>query len=295
VPFWVDLERCSRGGTAFVRSGALGGIALGFGSLAGAYCSPGGNKPLAFTGRLIESAYRRLAETGQFVYAVSQPGALVRGAAGFEAIVKVRLLHARIRRGLERHPDWRADAWGTPINQADMAATVLLFSHAVATSVRKLGGMFSRRDEEDLVQLWRYAGYLLGVDHELLCATAHDAEQLLDLCGSIEGPPDADSKRLIEAMFDPAIFRAKLPNEQAALRVRALYLAICRLLLGDERADALGLPRSRFDVLLRRARPLVKAATSAAAVLPYVDHALVVGGRAYWQRFIRDGASASAA
>lgn len=74
VPFWVDPERLDRGGAAFLRSGLLGGMVLGAYSLVAGYCSPGGNKPLAFSGRLSQDAPRRLAETGRFVQAVSSPG-----------------------------------------------------------------------------------------------------------------------------------------------------------------------------------------------------------------------------
>jgi hypothetical protein len=42
--------------------------------------------------------------------------------------VRVRLIHARVRHALSRSPAWRPDAWGAPINQYDMAGTVLLFS-----------------------------------------------------------------------------------------------------------------------------------------------------------------------
>jgi hypothetical protein len=43
-----------------LRTGFLGGIVLGFRSLVAGYCSPAGNKPLAFSGRLREAAPRRL-------------------------------------------------------------------------------------------------------------------------------------------------------------------------------------------------------------------------------------------
>ena len=50
VPLWVDEARCDAGGEVLIRSGLLSGLVLGFKSLVLGYCSPAGNKPLAFSG-----------------------------------------------------------------------------------------------------------------------------------------------------------------------------------------------------------------------------------------------------
>jgi hypothetical protein len=52
VPAWVDWETCDRGGALLMRAGPLGGAVLGARSLVLGYASPGGNKPLVFSGRL---------------------------------------------------------------------------------------------------------------------------------------------------------------------------------------------------------------------------------------------------
>lgn len=294
VPFWVDLERCARGGAAFLRTGVLGGVTLGFGALAASYCSAGGNKPLTFTGKLIHRAYPRLAETGRFVYTVSQPAALSPGGPGFRAIIGVRLMHARVRRAALRNPAWRTDAWGIPINQADMAVTVLLFSRVLATFVRQLGGHLSEEEEADLIHLWRYAGYLLGVDPELLCSSPAEARDLVGLCELIDQGPDEDSRRLLGAMFDPEVFQAQLPNPRAAQEMRLFYQAVCRYLLGDDRADALELPRSRYDWVVRTARPLLRVLSRTASALPLFAHVQLAAGNDYWRRFIQGGSAVGA-
>src|SRR5215472_7080029 len=48
LPFWADLDRARRGGEVLLRTGFFGGLVLGFRSLVAGYCSPAGNKPLAF-------------------------------------------------------------------------------------------------------------------------------------------------------------------------------------------------------------------------------------------------------
>jgi len=60
VPPWVDRAACDRGGALVRRHGLLSAAVLGYGSLAGSYCSPAGNKPLVFTGQLIDDTRARL-------------------------------------------------------------------------------------------------------------------------------------------------------------------------------------------------------------------------------------------
>jgi hypothetical protein len=106
VPFWVDWDQLDLGGAVFLRSGLLGVVVLMLRCLPLSYCSPSGNKPLVFSGRLTERAARRLGETGRFVIATCQPGALKRFSEGFKITVKVRLMHAQVRfLAVEGSPD----------------------------------------------------------------------------------------------------------------------------------------------------------------------------------------------
>src|SRR2546430_6758562 len=47
-----------------------------FGSVMASYCSPAGNKPLAFSGRFRDFAATRAYETGRFIQRVCQPGGM---------------------------------------------------------------------------------------------------------------------------------------------------------------------------------------------------------------------------
>lgn len=285
VPFWVDFERCNRGGAVFFRKGALAGVALGFGALARAYCSAGGNKPLTFTRELIDRAPQRVAETSHYVRTVSQPEGLRPGRPGFVASIKVRLMHARVRLGLMRSPRWRSEAWGVPINQADMAITALLFSHGMTEGVRRLGGRVTAQEEADQLHLWRYAGYLLGVEEELLCSSAEEARRMAALINAIDAGPDEDSRRLLAAMLAPENFRARLGDPTLASAVRTCYLGACRALLG-EHAEAAGLPPGRHDIAFRAlVRPTLKLISHTVPFMPGSNEKLMGLGHAYWERF----------
>jgi hypothetical protein len=97
---------------------------------------------------------------------------------------RVRLIHAQVRRLLIESGQWNAEIWGAPINQLHMAGTNLMFSVGVLAGLTRLGYRFDPAERESLVHLWRYAGYLLGVESELLAFSEHEGQKLLDASGA---------------------------------------------------------------------------------------------------------------
>lgn len=285
VPFWLDLARCDRGGQLFFRCGPLGGIALGFGSLARAYCSSGGNKPLAMTRALIDHAPKRVSNTGEFVRAVSTRDGMRVGAPGYRQTVHVRLMHARVRLGLLDQSAWRSDLWGVPINQADMAATALLFSHAFVECVRKLGVHVTEREHDDLLHLWRYTGYLLGVREELLCASQTEARELSALIDLIDDGPDEDSLRLLAPLIAREPFDIAFKSRRVGYVVHRLYIATCRELIGHDFADRVGLPHGGGDLVFKHLlRPTIATLGHALQLTPGSQHVTERAGQHYWGR-----------
>lgn len=283
VPFWVDHERCARGGRVFLRCGPFGGIALGFGSLARAYCSSGGNKPLAMTGALIDTTADRIANTGRYVYSVSMRDGLRVGNAGYRQTVHVRLLHARVRLDVLRRGEWDTEQWGWPINQADMALTALLFSHGFARFVRKLGVRVTDEEEDDLVHLWRYAGYLMGVREELLCATVGEADRLATLVDAIDAGPDEDSRRLLDALLQRRPKEVAPSSERVHQVARRVFMAACRDMIGTPFADHVGLPYGPSDLAFRYVlRPMVSVLNRAHNGLPGAAARAQRAGERYW-------------
>ena len=290
VPFWVDAERLERGGAAFLRSGLIGGMVLGAYSLVAGYCSPAGNKPLAFSGRLAQDAPRRLAETGRFVQAVSSPGGMKRSGDGFKAMVKVRLVHAAVRQMLLRSPRWNTPAWGTPINQYDMSGTTLLFSYVVLDGFDKMGFQVSAEERADFMHLWRYAGYLIGVDDELRCTTEEEGRVLWDLLSITQAPPDDDSRALAHALLDSGVVGARTPEERArAERARVAGYALSRHLLGEQYADWLGYPKTPWRHAVRLFRTLNERAGEALARSTGLPYARVERGARYWKFVVDSG------
>src|SRR5215207_6999171 len=171
IPAWVDWDTCDKGGALLMRAGPLGGAVLGARSLVLGYASPGGNKPLVFSGRLKQQAKRRLNETARFVQAVCRPGGMRPFADGWQITLKVRLIHAQVRKMILASGRWKTEAWGLPANQHDMAGTTLLFSVAIIDGLRKLGMRISPSEAERYVHLWRWIGRVIGVHPDVLPAS----------------------------------------------------------------------------------------------------------------------------
>lgn len=281
VPFWFDESRANAGGQVLLRNGLLSGFVLGFKSLVLGYCSPAGNKPLALSGRLTGDVNKRVAETARFVEAVSHAGGSRFGSPGFIAAVRVRLIHARVRHALRHSNHWDANAWGAPINQYDMAGTVLLFSSMLIGGLRDLGVTASSDDEAANLHLWRGIGRLMGVDEELLATNPDEARALWQAIEATEGVPDQDSRRLTHALILNGADRGEAPP--AAID---FGYAMCRHLIGERRAEQLELPRSSWDLAPALMKQVVRGVNSMARYVPGArDGALRIGAM-YWRRTV---------
>ncbi|KIA60713.1 oxygenase MpaB family protein [Nocardia vulneris] len=249
-PYWLDRDKIDRGARVVGRTSVWGGIAMGMFALMGGYLASRADKTLVGTGDLDAMAPRRLAETTQWWLDVTTPGGLARNAVGYKSVLRVRLMHALVRAGMNRRPDWDYDAWDHPVNQVLTVGTLGLFSMANLVGAQALGLRFSPREKDAVFQLWRYVGFLLGIDQEILPTCETDTWRAFWILADTEFIPDADSQRLAQALI-PAAGGLFIDNTTAPRRaVRAVLtsymVAYSRIILGRSNADFLGLPDSRF-------------------------------------------------
>jgi hypothetical protein len=290
VPAWVDWSTCDRGGELLMRTGVLGGAVLGARSLVLGYASPAGNKPLMLSGRLNQQALKRLNETARFVQAVCRPGGMRPFADGWQITMKVRLIHAQVRQMILRSGKWNEGAWGAPVNQHDMAGTTLLFSVAIIDGLRTLGVRIDADEAERYVHLWRWIGQVIGVDRGLLPVSEQDAMRLAGLIEATTGPPDQDSRDLTKALFAAAWDGAVTPKQKRDAARRALFgTTLCRELVGDEMADALGVPRNKVRYAMPVVKRLVRGVERFTRAVPFGERGAIVAGSHYWDRVVEIG------
>ncbi|MDT9592891.1 oxygenase MpaB family protein [Nocardioides zeae] len=182
TPDWVDPELLERGRRAYLRLGQNAGDVLLQLSLIGGYRFGGPPDLLVATGGLTgDSTRRRLAETQHWTTAISRPGGLQRDADGtwgeaWRLTVHVRAMHALVNAGFAER--WDTARWGLPINQADQAGTLGLFDGVVLLGARALGVPVGREDARAVMHLWRYVGWLLGVDEQWLVESERERHRL---------------------------------------------------------------------------------------------------------------------
>jgi hypothetical protein len=246
IPLWLDREKLDLACDVTRRTGWFAELSLRNVSLMGGYLAAAAAKPLVFTGQLDRMAARRLVETGKFWVDVTTRGGMERFHEGFKSAVRVRLMHAQVRYMLNQSGRWDYAAWGAPINQADSMATVLEFSTVCLLGLRALGFRFTVEEREAVVHLWRYAGYLLGVDERILPACEADSMRALWIQYMTIGDADDDTRRLGQALNGVPLQQAgDHALKKAIARIETGYRsAFSRLILGNGNGDALGLPRS---------------------------------------------------
>lgn len=287
LPPWVCQARLGRASHLFERAGVVGGFVLGLRSLVLGYAAPAGNKALVFSGRLREAAPRRLAETARFVTAVCAPGGLMPGGEGRAIALRVRLMHAQVRRLLLTSGRWNHDAWAVPINQHDMLATSVLFSQVYLDGLRLLGLHIDAEEADAYVHLWRLVSWLLGVDPELVPDREPEARRLAECIYITQGPPDADSRALTAALLQAPLQLARTAPERrlAAARVR-LSDSLCRQLIGHNLADALGVPPGRHPFSIPILASLLAGLDRLCDAVPGLDASAAALGRSYWHHII---------
>ena len=249
VPFWVDWDLMLLASRKIVRSGLLTTLSFAAYALPHSYLATG-NRPLAFTSALLDDSPRRYAQTLHFVIESFLPGGLRRHADGFRMVTWVRMLHARARRRILQSSNWDLDQ--IPLNQAHSAVGTILFSFYVVEGMRRLGVRFSRREVAGVLLTWRYIGYLLGINPELVYTSEEEAHRILDVAFSLEFDPDETSKQLCRALIKAG--PAFMQIDEKALQTRffiSMASPMTRYLLGDRLADQLGYPPEKRPLMCR--------------------------------------------
>jgi hypothetical protein len=215
-------------------------------ALIGSYRFGGPTDLLVETGGLTgQTTLRRLAETQQWAVAISEPDAMRRDGAGFKLTVHVRLMHALVNQQFETNGRWDVQRWGLPVNQSDQAATLGLFNGALLLGVRLLGVRVSRAESRAIMHLWKYVGWLIGVDEDWLCDTEMAQHRLnyhhliTQSTVSAAGPPLAnavvDTQSRLHYRYLPTLRRAY---------ARARLLSMLQYFLRKKGMRDLGLPSS---------------------------------------------------
>ncbi|OBF13719.1 oxygenase MpaB family protein [Mycobacterium sp. ACS4331] len=243
LPDWVDMDAVRKGQRALRRGGADGMYVARDVSLLGGYQFSGFNKTLIRTGALEKGSNKRFAETMQWAMDVIAEGGLEPLGVGYRSTIRVRLIHSFVRRHVSAMPDWQADEWGLPVNQTDMAATLVGALVAPAVGALGMGVVLSPSEYQAVAHLTRYVGWLIGVEDQWLPRDFRDSVRVLAHTLSALAAPDESTRQLAVPMIEDPLgwHYDALPGLRRRL-ARAQHLSITSAFLGRRTVRSLGLP-----------------------------------------------------
>jgi hypothetical protein len=164
---------------------------------------------------------------------------------GWQLTVHVRLMHAMVNRRFLDSGSWRVEDWGLPVNQFDQAGTLALFSTSYLVSLRALGVPVTRREGAAVMHLWRYIGWLMGVDEHWLATSEARGRRNFYHAMLLSPGPDERSRVLARALAG-SYLRTRF-RRLRRIRQRWEYhrhLSLVALFHGRAGMAELGLPAS---------------------------------------------------
>lgn len=202
-PAWVEQDLLRKGAEVCLETGLTSLDVLGDSSLMGGYRSSATTEVLVGTGRLLDGQVnRRVGETSQWWHECVRPGGMDRFGKGWQLTVHVRLMHALVNRRFLDSGSWDVADWGLPVNQFDQAGTLALFSTSYLISLRALGVPVTKAEGEAVMHLWRYIGWLMGVEEPWLARTEAEGRRSFYHAMLLSPGPDQNSRLLARALAE---------------------------------------------------------------------------------------------
>ena len=248
-PDWVSQEDFGPGIHCFHRNSDLIMQGLVGGSLIEGFSS---NIARSFdiTGRLRDQGVRRLEQNNRHVVEIFMPGGLDRYGDGWKLSVRIRIVHAQVRRLLTLSDEWDTRAWGVPLSAAHLGLASAAFSARLLRHAERLGVPFRRAERESFMQIWRYTMHLMGVPPTILWRNEQEALKLFEVGSACEPPPSFDSIIMAHELIEAVPLVLGIEGEKEREDLLKLAFSVSRALIGSELADSLRYPQYRTRGLL---------------------------------------------
>lgn len=143
---------------------------------------------------------------------------------GFQAALRVRLLHSAVRKYVMKRGTWNTEQHGYVACQEDMSHTVLLMSRSYIKGMERLGTVMTQYEQDAYIHLWRFIGHVMGTDDKLLVDTLQDADALWDAICKHSQKIDETSLLLTRSNMDaihlqPLLFMPSFVMQQVARHI----------------------------------------------------------------------------
>ena len=244
TPDWFDPAAALPGCRLFYRHPDMFTSALAGAGLIEGFTT-GISKSFMYTGRLLQGnqGIRRLKQNNRHQMEIFLPGGLERQGEGWKLTLRIRLVHAQIRRLLSGKEDWDTDAWGVPISAAHLALANSVFSARLLHHVQRLSGKrFNDEERKGFMLIWRYVGTLMGMPEVLIAHTEEEALTLFKIGLLCEPPPGMESIAMANTLINSVPSIVDINPKEAKKLLKRVY-SVSRALIGDDLADQLHFPK----------------------------------------------------
>ena len=197
------------------------------------------------TGRLTDWGVRRLRQNIRHLLEIMLPGGLGRQGEGWKLSVRLRLVHAQVRRQILNSEDWDQEAQGMPISAAHVALASCNFSGMMLSSAAKIGARLNDEERDSFMQIWRYTAHLIGVPDSLLFSNETEAREIFRVGYICEPPPGLEAVAMANSVIASAPLVIGIEDRDERDDLSNYGYRLSRSLLGDELADQLMFPKSR--------------------------------------------------
>ena len=238
LPSWADPAKIRAGQDFFDRFGPQIAMVLNTYSLPMSYAARKGVQVLYRTAQLYTNAKRRVVETSQMIIDVMQEGGLERGGYGVRSAQKVRLMHAGVRHLLLNHDPLTWDpAWDLPINQEDMAGTMVTFNAMVLDGLMRLGIDVTEEQKESYTHAWNAVGHIMGVLPELIPANFDEAVTLGETIFGRQQGYSVEGEEMMQALLECMQYATP------GTLFDGFPITLMRFFMGDAVCDEFHLPK----------------------------------------------------
>lgn len=251
-PFEFDPEKARIGARAFHRYSDLFFVGLVLASLITGL-SEGLAKAFYITGRTAGNL-RRVRQNTRHLVDITLPGGLDRLGDGWKLTIRIRLIHAQVRRLLLNSDRWDVPAEGLPIHMAHMALAATGFSAINLQAVRKLGLRLTVEERDGFMHIWRYVTWLLGVPDRLLFRDEDDALRLRRIAHLCELPPGPMAVEVAHGYVNTVPELLGVTDPPKREKLMSVLLKTSRALIGNDLADAFGYPQQSTAGVLKLVR-----------------------------------------
>ncbi len=242
-PDWVDQSEFAPGIRMFHRNSKVilgafvGGVLVeGF--------STNISKSFFVTGRVRDQGVRRLQQNNRHLVESFIPGGLQRHGDGWKLSVRIRLIHAQVRRLLRESDEWDLEAWGLPLSAAHLGFALTAFSARMLKHMKRLGASYTEEEAISFLAVWRYVGYLMGIPETILFRDQEEALKLFDIGVICEPEPGVESISMANSLVNSAPLLAEMTDPEVRRKFSRYIYGVSRAVIGDKLADQLKYPKT---------------------------------------------------